>query len=626
MPTEPEEHRHATAINEWFIRNRSCLQLSLTAFLASGITAFLSFAISGGGQLLYLWPVTGVLLGILLPGWKGCKSHKPSLIAGALGVLLGDMLAGIPFWFALVCSAVCAVEIGVSGLVLSRKIQTFEDMKQRANLVPFAMVAIGGPLGAAVVLGLPLQWVTQVGYSSTVLSVFLADSLGVVVLFPLVLLVMGVDSAAWSRMLPNRGKALVSAAVFTAVVLYVFWQTGNPFLFMVYPPMVILLLFTGLEGSVFISLVLVAVGCVATVHDHGPMALLALGNLSQRRVDLQVFLWMSVMTALPISTLLDERRRAEQAANEFRSLYTILLQYADDMIIQSSIDGVHRYMSAACEKLTGWTAKEFLELDRMSVIHPDDRDMVQWVIESLKAGKLHHRFRYRIARKSGGWVWVEAVGEGYMDRDTKEAAGYVVTVRDITELRITEQERDKLALNSEKMSQLALIDSLTGLLNRRGFDGAFERQIKASASGGQPAALLMIDVDHFKRYNDAYGHQMGDQCLFRIAAALQRSMGRGTDVLARWGGEEFVVLLAGADVGGAKRVAQNLLTTVMGLGIQQRDGSSQPVTVSVGIAPLDAATLAEPRLWIQQADLALYESKRRGRNCATLSTELTVTK
>jgi diguanylate cyclase (GGDEF)-like protein len=119
---------------------------------------------------------------------------------------------------------------------------------------------------------------------------------------------------------------------------------------------------------------------------------------------------------------------------------------------------------------------------------------------------------------------------------------------------------------------------------------------------------------------------MGDQCLFRIAAALQRSMGRGTDVLARWGGEEFVVLLAGTDVGGAKRVAQNLLTTVMGLGIQQRDGSSQPVTVSVGIAPLDAATLAEPRLWIQKADLALYESKRRGRNCATLSTELTVAK
>jgi len=220
---------------------------------------------------------------------------------------------------------------------------------------------------------------------------------------------------------------------------------------------------------------------------------------------------------------------------------------------------------------------------------------------------------------------VEAVGEGYVDRDTKEAAGYVVTVRDITELRITEQERDKLALNSEKMSQLATIDPLTGLLNRRGFDEAFERQIKASAGGGQPAALLMIDVDHFKRYNDTYGHQMGDQCLFRIAAALQRSMGREL-TFWRGGWRRIVVLLAGTDVGGAKRVAQNLLTTVMGLGIQQRDGSSQPVTVSVGIAPLDAATLAEPRLWIQQADLALYESKRRGRNCATLSTELTVAK
>ena len=389
---------------------------------------------------------------------------------------------------------------------------------------------------------------------------------------------------------------------------------------MVYPPMVLMVLAMGLEGSVFVSVTLAVIGSVATAHGHGPLQLSRLAKPEDRLLILQMYLWMSMATALPIGALLDERRRAEKAVEEARSVYQIVLENAEDMIILSSMDGSQRYISPASERLTGWTSEEFLALDRMSTFHPEDREVAALVMESMASGKREHIFHYRIAQKDGGWRWVEAVARAYFDGETGKVLGYVGTVRDISDFKNTEEEliheRERLARDKDRIELLARTDALTQLPNRRAFDEALRDQLTFSRQG-KKVALLMVDVDFFKLYNDVYGHQEGDACLRRIGEALQGQAGRGDDFVARWGGEEFGVLLPGADLAGAQVVANGILEAVRGLGIEHTGSPRGMCTVSIGVAVLDAHSMEDPGHWVQQADKALYASKRTGKDRAT---------
>jgi diguanylate cyclase (GGDEF)-like protein len=164
---------------------------------------------------------------------------------------------------------------------------------------------------------------------------------------------------------------------------------------------------------------------------------------------------------------------------------------------------------------------------------------------------------------------------------------------------------------SRRLAALATTDGLTGLSNRQAFDAdahwALEIQNRVSLN----LALLVIDVDYFKQYNDTYGHQAGDVCLRRIAESLRRVCGRATDLVARYGGEEFVVLLVGANAGQAARIAEAARADVEALGIEHRASAVAPVvTISVGgiHCHRESAELAELFL---RADQALYRAKTR---------------
>ncbi len=147
---------------------------------------------------------------------------------------------------------------------------------------------------------------------------------------------------------------------------------------------------------------------------------------------------MSIATALPVGALLDERSRAEQETAEARRIYQILLENAEDMIVLSSFEEKVRFVSAASQRLTGWTPEEFLQLAPLSIFHPDDREMATLVHESMMAGKREHTFRYRMAQKNGEWRWVEEYARTYLDEATDQPLGYVGTVRDITALKSAE--------------------------------------------------------------------------------------------------------------------------------------------------------------------------------------------
>lgn len=191
----------------------------------------------------------------------------------------------------------------------------------------------------------------------------------------------------------------------------------------------------------------------------------------------------------------------------------------------------------------------------------------------------------------------------------------------------------RLKLAIDRLSQLAQTDGLTGLANRRQFDQSIEREWFGALRHQRPFSLLLLDVDHFKRYNDCYGHVQGDQCLIAVADTLKACMHRPSDVIARYGGEEFAVLLPGTGAEGAMQLAENIVAAIEQRAMEHRQSPLGHVTVSVGVASFDHAssgwmhtgqmlqgTSAQACLSVTElitlADRALYQAKHDGRNCS----------
>jgi diguanylate cyclase (GGDEF)-like protein len=173
------------------------------------------------------------------------------------------------------------------------------------------------------------------------------------------------------------------------------------------------------------------------------------------------------------------------------------------------------------------------------------------------------------------------------------------------------REIGRRARAEDKLEELATTDALTGLKNRRKFDTAMEIEWRRATRQKTPLALLMIDADHFKSYNDTFGHQAGDEMLVGIAICISDSARRAGDCAARYGGEEFAVLLPGLSATEALGVAETIR-----LKVQQWSDST---TVSVGIASLTPATNLEPSILLNAADKALYAAKANGRNQSVLA-------
>jgi diguanylate cyclase (GGDEF)-like protein len=190
--------------------------------------------------------------------------------------------------------------------------------------------------------------------------------------------------------------------------------------------------------------------------------------------------------------------------------------------------------------------------------------------------------------------------------------GFAVTVRDITARKKMELE---LQAANHELQLLAHLDGLTKIANRRCFDEFLSKEWQRLCRSLQPLALLMLDVDYFKPYNDFYGHQGGDDCLIQIAQAIQKVISRPADLAARYGGEEFVVVLPETNQEGAITVAQTICSAIRSLAIpHQASKISETITISIGIASLVPVSNLRPDYLTEQADKALYLAKQQGRN------------
>jgi diguanylate cyclase (GGDEF)-like protein len=165
----------------------------------------------------------------------------------------------------------------------------------------------------------------------------------------------------------------------------------------------------------------------------------------------------------------------------------------------------------------------------------------------------------------------------------------------------------------------SLSDGLTGVGNRRYFDVCIDKEWRASKRNNKPLSLLLIDVDHFKRYNDRYGHQQGDLCLQQVATAMRNALPRSSDLLFRYGGEEFCALLPEMRSADAVEVAEKLRASVQSLALPHANAPAGIVSVSIGVASHNQRNQTDYGQLIQAADDALYEAKHAGRNIVRAS-------
>lgn len=314
-----------------------------------------------------------------------------------------------------------------------------------------------------------------------------------------------------------------------------------------------------------------------------------------------------------------QRRHAEQQLKDSEARYRLLAENSSDMVFQLDLTLVRRYVSPACRELLGYEPEELIGIKPLGMAHPDDAPFLKMAFEILLGGAAEQQsIINRIRHRDGRWIWVEARLRALRDSTTGEVVGIIGALRDISSRK---QIEDELADANRRLQALAAQDSLTTLANRRTFDEALMREHLRARREQAPLSLIMIDVDHFKRFNDTYGHPAGDECLRRVASAIAQSIARPADLAARYGGEEFAVLLPNTDEDGAAQIAERIASAVVGLCIAHDASANGLVTVSAGVGTIDSTRHDADRL-VAEADRALYRAKDFGRNVVLRASEV----
>jgi len=274
----------------------------------------------------------------------------------------------------------------------------------------------------------------------------------------------------------------------------------------------------------------------------------------------------------------------------------------------------------ACERLTGLQASEVVATrDHWRAFYESPRPCLADLValgRTAEVETLYTTHEYPAAPAFGvhaeNWCVMPRLGtELYLAIDAgpiyDEEGGLLAVVETLRDM--TDHKRAQTALE-----QLATLDGLTGISNRRSFDQRLGNEWKRACRDLRSLALLMIDVDHFKLYNDTYGHQAGDRCLQQIARVLAQVVYRPGDLVARYGGEEFTVILTATDASGASVVARRILDRIAELAMPHSGSKIGRVALSIGVASTIPQSDMPPDGLIAAADAALYQAKHAGRN------------
>lgn len=270
------------------------------------------------------------------------------------------------------------------------------------------------------------------------------------------------------------------------------------------------------------------------------------------------------------------------------------------------------YIGPQIEDLLGWSPDSWVTVeDWASRIHADDRDsIVNFCVAQSQAGQ-DHEADYRALTKDGDYVWIRDVV--HVVRKDGEVESLIGFMFDINERKENENELMHLR---KKFEELSYQDSLTGVANRRMFDKIMEAEWARAIQNRLPVSLVLLDIDFFKEYNDHYGHIMGDECLKKVADILGTAAIRSRDFFARFGGEEFVLILPETEIDSATKVAERCRNLIINQQIpHDKSPLGQSLSISLGVSTIVPSYTDDPKDFINTVDRLLYKAKKSGRNC-----------
>ena len=300
-------------------------------------------------------------------------------------------------------------------------------------------------------------------------------------------------------------------------------------------------------------------------------------------------------------------------------LQQAVLDSRDGITISDNLVGDNPliFVNPAFERMTGYSSEEITNVN-CRYLQNDDREQTELKIvkNAIEAGQ-YCLVIVRNYRKDGTMFWNELSISPIFDANGV-VTNFIGIQKDVTaRVLIQQQLRDENKSFAEirvNLEQLAIKDGLTGIYNRRFFDVQLEIQWRIARRNNEPLTLIMIDVDHFKQFNDIYGHNAGDDALKLIADCLNKSFLRSSDFVARYGGDEFVVLSVGMTQEQAALFTATLCQRVRDLGIPHSASSTGYITVSIGFSVHAPLTHDHSSVLLGRADKALYAAKQRGRD------------
>ena len=270
------------------------------------------------------------------------------------------------------------------------------------------------------------------------------------------------------------------------------------------------------------------------------------------------------------------------------------------------------YIGPQIEALLGWRPESWVSVEDWAArMHPEDRDhVVNFCVSQSQAG-VDHEADYRALTRDNGYVWIRDVVHVVRNAHG-EVEALIGFMFDISERKKTEE---KLLALQKELEALSFKDGLTDIANRRRFDASLELEWGSASRLRQPLSVLLFDIDFFKQYNDLYGHVQGDRCLVDIAQTLSLALDGPRDLVARFGGEEFIVLLPGADATVARKVAERCQRLIQKRAIPHAHSPhEQRITVSIGVGTVVPGASLTPSGFIEVVDQRLYAAKHQGKN------------
>jgi diguanylate cyclase (GGDEF)-like protein/PAS domain S-box-containing protein len=270
------------------------------------------------------------------------------------------------------------------------------------------------------------------------------------------------------------------------------------------------------------------------------------------------------------------------------------------------------YIGPQIEALLGWRPESWVSVEDWAArMHPEDRDhVVNFCVSQSQAG-VDHEADYRALTRDNGYVWIRDVVH-VVRNEHGEVEALIGFMFDISERKKTEE---KLLALQKELEALSFKDGLTDIANRRRFDASLELEWGSASRLRQPLSVLLFDIDFFKQYNDLYGHVQGDRCLVDIAQTLSLALDGPRDLVARFGGEEFIVLLPGADATVARKVAERCQRLIQKRAIPHAHSPhEQRITVSIGVGTVVPGASLTPSGFIEVVDQRLYAAKHQGKN------------